>query len=223
MNQWSVSKQVASFTLLQLINRLGLSVIYEWITIWRNTCDGRECGRCGSFQIVIVERVVGGRQTGRSGEAAGRRWRWRHLLVMQIVKPFIGRFPDDSANPQRNVGRDQVHKTEPSHQSKFLHHHLKSFKFNYFFEIQHLTFNIKYIMSSQNFYCYHLIVIDTSELTNRKCICRKVKRACKIGWAKRMSATHFCSMVACMAISNPLKIKVANPKTVDKEKIAWYW
>ena len=54
----------------------------------------------------------------------------------------------------------------------------------------------------------------TCELTNRKCIWRKVKRACRIGWAITMSSTQLVSIVACMAISRPMKISVPRPKTV---------
>ena len=59
----------------------------------------------------------------------------------------------------------------------------------------------------------------TSELTKRKCICRKVNRACRIGCANTMSATHLPSIVECMAISRPLNTSVARPKTATNRQI----
>ena len=53
----------------------------------------------------------------------------------------------------------------------------------------------------------------TCELTKRKCICKKVNKAWRIGWAIRMFSTQFFSIVACIAISNPVKIRVPRPKT----------
>ena len=58
----------------------------------------------------------------------------------------------------------------------------------------------------------------TCELTKRKCICKNVNKACKIGWAIRIFSTQFFSIVACMAISKPVKIRVPKPNT-EKIKI----
>ena len=57
-------------------------------------------------------------------------------------------------------------------------------------------------------------------MTNRKCICRKVKSAWRMGWAMRMSSTQDFSMVACIAISRPAKIRVPRPiKKAEQEQI----
>ena len=58
----------------------------------------------------------------------------------------------------------------------------------------------------------------TCELTKRKCICKNVNKACKIGWAIKIFSTQFFSIVACIAISKPVKIRVPKPNT-EKIKI----
>ena len=69
---------------------------------------------------------------------------------------------------------------------------------------------------------FHVLVVLntylwlTCELTKRKCICKKVNKAWRIGWAIRMFSTQFFSIVACIAISNPVKIRVPRPKTAKK-------
>jgi hypothetical protein len=40
--------------------------------------------------------------------------------------------------------------------------------------------------------------------------------AWRMGWAMTMSSTQFVSMVACMAISKPMKMRVPRPKTIEK-------
>ena len=77
----------------------------------------------------------------------------------------------------------------------------------------------------------------TVELTKRKCIWRKVKSAWnrkeldqktrrlyvtwRMGWAMTMSSTQFLLfMVACIAISRPLKMSVPRPNTTEEVVIA---
>ena len=71
-----------------------------------------------------------------------------------------------------------------------------------------------YILLDEVIYIYYI----TCEFTKRKCICKKVNRACRIGWAITISSTQFVSIVACMAISSPVNIKVPNPNTVKKKR-----
>ncbi len=102
-----------------------------------------------------------------------------------------------------------------------------------FFKISKLTNAILFIKSSELTSATSVIIknseltvtpsmtkvieghILTCELTNRKCICRNVNRACKIGWMNAMLVRHEVSIMLCIAISRPLKTSVPNPKAVE--------
>ena len=41
-----------------------------------------------------------------------------YLVPVNVMNPLVGRLPDDSADPQSQVSRHQVHETETGKQAK---------------------------------------------------------------------------------------------------------
>ena len=44
---------------------------------------------------------------------------------MNVVDPLVGGLPDDGADPQGEVGGDEVHEAEAGEHAEFLDNHLK--------------------------------------------------------------------------------------------------
>ena len=46
-------------------------------------------------------------------------------MSVEMVNPFVCRFPDDGSDPQGQVGGHQVHEAEAGEQAETLHDNLK--------------------------------------------------------------------------------------------------
>ena len=119
-----------------------------------------------------------------------------------------------------------MHKSESGNQAKSFNDDLKiKGILNCFCLSKQCTFSFKKITQidwftgGKNTLIFRCFKCDlTCELTKRKCICKNVNKACKIGWAIKIFSTQFFSIVACIAISKPVKIRVPKPNT-EKIKI----
>ena len=117
---------------------------------------------------------------------------------VHVVDPLVGGLPDDDPDPEREVGGHQVDEPEPGEQPEPLHDHGRVDEQEVHLEEGEQSLDLIFYQVFQSYiYCAPL--------------------TCSMGWAMTMLSTQsVLFMVACIAISRPMKIRVPRPNTARK-------